>query len=633
MAYQNILAFDEKTGSFATQKEPGKKPASTKPKKKETGRGCEFCTLNNIRGLHKVKNLDRLQGKKIMIWAQNPGQEENKKGLELVGPAGQLLWQQAAQVGLKREDCDIQNVVRCWTIDVNEETDQWNVRNPSKEEIKCCSLYTDEALEKVAGKTKVHIVLGQVAAKALLKGEYRKDQKTFYSERMKAWVILTYHPSYFLRGAPRSKLKEFRDALATAMQKAEAPLGKFAYVKSLDYRSVKAVDLEQELVNPILEVSKAGIVISVDIEDGVNEQGENVITYVGFGWKKGHSRGVWLAHKNLRIGAAALRKKLAVLKRLLEDPTIKKTLHYGTYDVSKLWNMLRIAVKGFVHDTILSEYLRYPGRKYYGLESIADTRFREFAGYKGILDEYRDKETGMVNFYTLPMRVEEIYNGADCDLTKRVQKSNTGKVHETLLRCLMRASPVLAKMELWGPFVDFDHAKLLDLWLPVRLENLLKEIRGTTGNPEFKPLKPQDVSEYIYDHLKLGEHLDARIREEFPRGTKEEIMLILANFDPFPELILEYRKLYKKKSTYLDAFRKSAERYDGRVRTKWHLTGTITLRLRSGGEKGTKRNLVNLQNIHGAAEIECLLVSDLRWRDLYRAWKEKKRNESSETVR
>jgi len=107
-------------------------------------------------------------------------------------------------------------------------------------------------------------------------------------------------------------------------------------------------------------------------------------------------------------------------------------------------------------------------------------------------------------------------------------------------------------------------------------------------------------------------------------------MLLLESFHAFPKRMQEYRKLAKKKSTYLDAYRKSATLHEGRVRTKWWLTGTITCRLRSGGEKIKKKGeesdkekgIVNLQNIHGAEEIECLLVSDMRWRELYKEWRE-----------
>jgi uracil-DNA glycosylase family 4 len=631
MALQNLLKFDEDTKDFEVVPEKGAKKKTVQ--KKDQNRGCDFCPLNKIKGLKKIKNLDKLEGKEIMVWAQNPGSEENKRGEELIGPAGKFLWEHAASVGLTREMCDIQNVVRCATITPNE-FGQWEFHNPTKEELHCCSVYTEEALEKNYGKTKVHIVFGQVAAKALLKGEYRKDQKTFYSEKMKAWVILTYHPSYFLRGAPRSKIKEFREALATAVAKAKGGTGKFSYINARDYKSVGAQAVGREIEGPIRKASADGIVVSVDIEDGINDKGENVIVYVGFCWQKGISRGVFFNHRDLKKDPEGFRTKLAAVTRILADQLIKKAFQNGVYDVWKILKLWSVKVRGFVHDTMLSEYLRFSGRKAFGLEATADIRFRQFAGYKDILDPYRDPKTGQVNFWTVPMKIIRTYNGADCDLTKRIQRSNKGKVNESLLKVLILVAPVLAKMEIeHGPLLDFEHAELLDRWLPVRIASLKKELRRMAEKAGFKgkfnPQSTPQVVEILYDYLKLGKHLDEEWKKDFPRSSNKETMQLLESFHPFPKKQQEFRKIAKKKSTYLDAYRKSAQLHEGRVRTKWWLTGTITCRLRSGGEKVKKKGepsdktkgIVNLQNIHGAEEIECLLVSDLRWRKLYKEWR------------
>lgn len=629
MPVQSIFNFDKQLDAGKPDKAKTVKKKS--PSKKNENRGCDFCPLNKIEGLHKIKNLDKIEGKKVMVWAQNPGYEENKQRKELVGNAGKFLWGHAAAMGLKREDCDIQNVVRCFPVDVDPDTDGWIHRHtPSKEEINCCSIYTEQALEKVYEKTKVHLVFGAIAAKALLKGEFRKDQKTFYSEKLKAWVILTYHPSYFLRGAPRAKLDEFKQAIALAVSKTKSGTsGQFAYIKAQDYKSVKTNDIEEELEKPILAAAAKGIVITVDIEDGVNDLGENVITYIGFSWKKGHSRGLWLAHKDLVLGTNKLKLKLEFIQRILEDENILKAMQNGVYDVWKLRKLLKIKVRGFVHDTFLSEYLRFSGRKAYGLEMTADVRFREFAGYKGLLDPHIEKGKKRPNFYTVPMDVEVMYNGADCDLTKRIQVSNKGKVNEALLKMLMKVAPVLARMERRGPLMDYEHYQLLEKWIPIRLERLGKQIKDIAKNPNFNPNKPADVAHVVYDMLKLGKHLDDEMREESPRSTKKEFMALLGDYHIFPRLMSEYRALAKKKSTYMEGYKTSADMHDGRVTTKWWLTGAITGRLRSGGEKGNKKEkgIVNLQNIHGEASIECLLVSDLNWRDLYNDYKQERKRD------
>jgi hypothetical protein len=76
-------------------------------------------------------------------------------------------------------------------------------------------------------------------------------------------------------------------------------------------------------------------------------------------------------------------------------------------------------------------------------------------------------------------------------------------------------------------------------------------------------------------------------------------------------------------STYRAAFKACADVHDGRLFTKWWMCGTKTGRLSSGGSReGEEFITVNLQNIVGDEQAENQLVSDVRWRDLYNAWKE-----------
>jgi len=115
-----------------------------------------------------------------------------------VGKSGKLLWQELNRVGITRDICDVQNCVRCFPADRNE--DGWpalTMRDPSKEEIHCCSKFTKLALEK--SKAKVHLVFGEVAAKALLGNEFRKGRKAFWSEKLQAHVRCMWHPSYLVR--------------------------------------------------------------------------------------------------------------------------------------------------------------------------------------------------------------------------------------------------------------------------------------------------------------------------------------------------------------------------------------------------------------------------------------------------
>lgn len=631
-AYQNLLEYDENKTELVQITQPVKtrahKTKTTKtgePKKLSDKRGCEFCPLNNEPGINKVKNLDKVTGKPIMVWAQCPGSEENEAGKELIGPSGKFFWNHAAKVGLLRKDVDVQNVVRCLTAMGKDKYGKWILREPTKGEIHCCSLYNEQALAKSGAR--VHLVLGKVAAKAFLKGEWRKGQQTIYSEKMQAWVITTFHPAYFLRGAPRSKIAEFESAIRAAVKRAGMQsASKFAYIEKQDYKDVPAKDLKEQLEKPLRFAAQNGELISVDIEDDWDD-GKNVIVCVGFSWQRGQARVVYLEHPE---SDGHQEEKLKVIREIMEDPTIQKAFQHGTYDVQKLKDLLGIKTEGYAHDTNYSEYLRFSGRHSFSLEAIADTRFKAFAGYKSILDPYRDKVTGMAPFLKVPMKIITLYNGADCDLQYRIAKSNHKEVNHSLLRAFILAAFQVADMEEHGPWFDFDHEQLLDSWLPIQTSIIKNKLIEMSQDKNFNPNSPVQVAKVVYDKLKLGKKLgDAwyESRKKKTKGNKratdKDTMEMLSNYHKFPKLVLDYRVLTKKKGTYVDGFKNSAEKHHGRVRTKWWLTGTISGRLRSGGEKNKskrERGIVGLQNIDGDPLIENLLVSDPKWRKAYGEW-------------
>jgi uracil-DNA glycosylase family 4 len=613
--YEGLLQFPDSDAASGKKRAGKQQPGTAKSNKL---RGCDACPLNTVPGVIKIKNLKEVTGKKVMVWAQNPSELDNRKGSTLVGSAAGYLWDSLSAMGIERRDCDVQNVVRCWPVDVNE-LDQMEGRPPKKEEIRACSLYNEDALAKNNGNAKVHLVLGAVAAKALLKGEFRKDQKTFFSENLKAWVICTYHPNYFLHEVPESKKIEFQEAIKSVAQKVGQTKGQFDYILSQDYKSVAAKDLNTELRDPILEAAQRGIRISVDIEDDTDDEGNPVLVYIGFSWKKGHSRGVFLNHPQVHQSDDSKKQKMAMVKGILENAEIQKAMQHGSHETEKLRELYGIIIRGYTHDTEYSEYLRFSNRRAFGLEAIADLRFREFAGYKGILDPYKD-DTGWIHFRKVPPKTIVVYNGADCDLTKRIERDNKDKVNQELMQVYMRAAIPLAYMEMHGPWLDQDHSELLDGWIPVRVKALHKRLCEIAGNPKFNPKSPPQASEVIYQKLKLGKHLDEQWRKDYPDSTNAETLQLLDKFHEFPGLLQEFRKLFKKEGTYCQGYKKSAELHGGRLRSKWWLTGTITGRLRSGGEKDKSKGIVNLQNVHGDPVIECLLVSDQDWRKLYRDW-------------
>lgn len=615
--------FGDLLGGFEKTVEQTLTRRSKNPKKtsaKDSGRGCSVCPLNNT-GATKILGIDRLRGKDLFIWSQSPGGQDNQAGLELLGAPGKFLWQELARVGITREDCDIQNVVRCRPTQLNE-FDSAVDRAPTKEEVHCCSIYTEQALTR--SQAKVHLVFGAVAAKALLGSEFRKGQKTFWSNKLNGHVVTTYHPTYFLRGAPRSKMEEFRKALESAAEKLSIGGGQFDYLRKQRYQRVLTKDLP-ELEAKIREASGRGIRISTDIETGkLNDQA--VITCIGFCIEKGVTDVVFLDHADLE-GRIKRDLVIAFFRRILEDATIEKTFHYGSSDCLGLSDILDIRVKGFYYDTQYAEYMRDTNRKAFGLAAIADSRFQMFAGYKTILNPYKD-ENGHANMSRVPIAILLLYNGADCDLGKRIENTTWKKANLSLMKAMVYASFVLKRMEMNGPIFDYKHLAFLETYIPAKLENTRVELRKWAKDPEYNPRSPPQTSAIIYDVLKLGRLLPKGYLagKKSMRTTDAETVELLCDRHPFARLLKDFRYFDKIESTYMHSYKLSADLHNGRLATKWWLTGASTGRMSSGGSKeekeedAEKKGIVNLQNIHGDASVECLLVSDLRWRSLYRDW-------------
>jgi len=129
-------------------------PAKKRMSPKEVG--CEFCPLNKIPGIHKV--MGEVHGREVFIWGMAPGPNENDEREQFVGKSGKLLWQELKRVGITRDMCDIQNVVRCFPADRGEDSfPALRMRDPTKEEIHCCSVYTKRAIERSQAKVDIPV--------------------------------------------------------------------------------------------------------------------------------------------------------------------------------------------------------------------------------------------------------------------------------------------------------------------------------------------------------------------------------------------------------------------------------------------------------------------------------------------
>ena len=692
MAFQSLFDVPVETLHTPTKATAKPRKGALDPNK----RGCKYCPLNKVHGIQKIKGT--ITGKTILVIAQSPGPKENEEGRELLGPAGSFFWSEMKRVGLRRSDVDCFNSVKCFPADWEETSysSYLKMRNPTKEEIHCCSLYTEENLAKSPAKQ--ILILGQIAAKTFLKTRSLPPQKTFWSDELNARIYLVDHPAFFIRGYGKGpRMDAFRQTLqrlATDHQGIENTdknlSDQFAYIRQQDYRLVTTEAKARNADRIIRKYAATGKRVTVDIEDDefddvdwvcrdcgskgtsyhreyskdcacggvfVSTAGRKVIG-IGICVRPGLSFFFVLHHPELE--GVDLDPVRTVVTELLQDRNIDKALHYGCSDVTKLLELEGIIVRSFTHDTNLSEYLRFSDKKQYGLDIIGEQRFPEFSGWKllvvpEMMKAYGDRliKEGATKLPAIfhgalsaqakflnrkkayhlkycSLETLRLYNGGDCDVTKRIEISNRKHVPPALMHLYIDLSFVLQSMEPNGPLFDFEqHEKLAIIYpeLTKRLKRKLRKLIGeatpvvpdpiigsnTISPKEFNPASPQQCYTAIYGTLGLEYPFDGK------PNTQKMALLMLGREHEFPKVLNEWR-ITSKVEGILEGYHRCATAWGGRLRTKWWSSGARTGRLSSGGEKNKKDStIINLQNIKRDAQIRNLCVADKRWRRVYRA--------------
>ena len=141
----------------------------------------------------------------LMFIGEAPGFHEDKQGEPFVGAAGQLLTRSLAQIGMKRGDVYIANVIKCRPP---------GNRDPLPEEIEACNPWLIDQVSLI--QPKVICTLGNFATKFVLN---TPTGITRLRGRAHAWhgrtVVPTFHPAAILRGGGEGSVqyRQFRDDL------------------------------------------------------------------------------------------------------------------------------------------------------------------------------------------------------------------------------------------------------------------------------------------------------------------------------------------------------------------------------------------------------------------------------------
>ncbi len=244
-------------------------------------------------------------------------------------------------------------------------------------------------------------------------------------------------------------------------------------------------------------------------------------------------------------------------------------------------------VNGPIFDTLVAHYLHAPEEEH-NLDAIA----RTFLSYRmvPITDLIGKKGKDQKTMRDMPIEEVAPYACEDADITLRLYPLLQEKLEEETLVEIARdiefpLVPVLTAMEREGISIDAKRLAKISQQLGEQLAELETKIYEAAGE-SFTIGSPAQLGVILFEKLEL------RVVSKTSTGkpsTKESVLHELATEHPLPGMILDWRKLSKLKSTYVDNLADLRHPEDNRVHTSFNQTVTSTGRLSSSGP--------NLQNI------------------------------------
>ena len=205
--------------------ESAKRQSKSLKQLREEARGCQNCSLwaNATQTVFGAGDPHA----RVMLVGEQPGDEEDKKGLPFVGPAGRLLDKALSEAGVEREHLYVTNAVKHFH---NEPRGKKRIhRKPNLSHVRACEHWLRAELAAV--QPEIVVALGATAVQALLPRDVRvtADRGRILPSELGPAVLVTVHPSSILRAADEDRaaaMRAFVRDLAILTQPAKATAGR-----------------------------------------------------------------------------------------------------------------------------------------------------------------------------------------------------------------------------------------------------------------------------------------------------------------------------------------------------------------------------------------------------------------------
>ena len=272
------------------------------------------------------------------------------------------------------------------------------------------------------------------------------------------------------------------------------------------------------------------------------------------------------------------------LKSLFENEAIYKTTHNAKIAYNILRN-LGVLSKSIIFDIALASYVKDPQRNH-----ELDVQSMEHLNHAIIpFAPFEKNKKKQISFSDAPIESVLNYSSDEAftilELTKFWINNLDKKELELTYDVEVPLTFVLADMEYTGVSVDENYLHKLTISMNnqlAKIEGRIYEIAGGVFNIN----SPRQVGEVLFEKLGLKAK---KKRGKANYSTNAAVLEELAEEYEIAQLILDYRKFAKLKSTYTESLPALIDRKDNRIHTTYNQTVTATGRLSSSNP--------NLQNI------------------------------------
>jgi len=335
-----------------------------------------------------------------------------------------------------------------------------------------------------------------------------------------------------------------------------------SFVSSVKENEWLSVDLETTSINPMV-AEIVGFSFSMKKDTGV---------YVPIRFKD---------KKDNLFGDDDLQAAIDILKPILENPDIPKTGQNIKYD-ALIMKRYGINLDGIAFDTMIAAHLISPNARSYKLDNLSISHLN----YKMVpIKDLIGSGKNQITMDQVTLEDISFYAAEDADVVIELteiflKELKNQKLYNYFMAIEIDLLPVLIDMQFNGIFVDKDYLAIRSDEIGIKIDALHNEITKL-ADQDFNVNSSQQLAQILFDKLELP-----MIKK---RSTAEAVLSELKHKHELPKLVLEYRKLFKLKNTYLDPIPTNINSISNRVHSSFNQTMTATGRLSSSSP--------NFQNI------------------------------------